>query len=140
MQVDRVENGLAEIRKQRGAIAAQSLTPGLKIWKTDDPQLTKRLRRSFESADPVKRVDVEVDVNVSVGSTIKIQATCVDGIQVAFESEHIPELARKHATNEETLTAQFSRLGGSVYRLRRLTSHIEGAPMVTAQCAWATAS
>ncbi len=130
MQVDRVEGGLVEIRMQRGAIAAQSLDAGLKIWKTDDPQLTKRLRRSFESADPVKRVDIDVDVTVSVGSPIAIKATCIDGIQIAFESEHLPELARKHATNEETLVAQFSRLGGSVYRLRNLTSHIDGAPMI----------
>jgi putative protease len=39
-------------------------------------------------------------------------------------------LARKHATTEETLISQFSRLGGSVYRLRELTARIDGAPMV----------
>lgn len=130
MRVDRVDGGLTEIRMQHGAIAAQSLPAGLKIWKTDDPQLTKRLRRSFESADPVKRVDIDLQVDVSVGAPIRITAICFDGIKVEYESEHIPELARKHATTEETLTAQFSRLGGSVYRLRQLTSRIEGAPMV----------
>ncbi len=129
-RVDRVDGGLTEIRMQHGAIASQSLAAGLKIWKTDDPQLTKRLRRSFENADPVKRVDVDLQVEVTVGVPVKISAACFDGIQVVFESEHIPELARKHATTEETLKTQFSRLGGSVYRLRELTSRIEGAPMI----------
>ena len=129
-RVDRVESGLTEIRMQHGAIAAQSLAAGLKIWKTDDPQLTKRLRRSFETADPVKRVNVDLQVDVCVGAPIRISAVCFDGIKVEYASEHIPELARKHATTEETLTAQFSRLGGSVYRLRDLTARIDGAPMV----------
>ena len=129
-RVDRVESGLTEIRMQHGAIAAQSLAAGLKIWKTDDPQLTKRLRRSFETADPVKRVDVDLQVDVCVGAPIRISAVCFDGIKVEYASEHIPELARKHATTEETLTAQFSRLGGSVYRLRDLTARIDGAPMI----------
>ncbi len=130
MRVDRVDGGLTEIRMQHGAIAAHDLPTGLKIWKTDDPQLTKRLRRSFDSADPVKRVDIDLQVDVSVGAPLRISATCFDGIQVAYESEHIPELARKHATTEETLKTQFARLGGSVYRLRDLTARIEGAPMV----------
>ena len=129
-RVDRVESGLTEIRMQHGAIAAQELASGLKIWKTDDPQLTKRLRRSFESADPVKRVDIDLKVEVKVGEPMRIVATCFDGIQIEYQSEHIPELARKHATTEEVLATQFARLGGSVYRLREMHANIEGAPMV----------
>ena len=124
MRVDRVEAGLTEIRMQHGAIAAQSLASGLKIWKTDDPQLTKRLRRSFESADPVKRVDIDLADRCcrSVPQSKSFQPLCFRWHPSReYESEHIPELARKHATTDEILKAQFARLGGSVYRLRDLT-------------------
>jgi U32 family peptidase len=129
-RVDRVESGETEIRMQHGAIAAQSLAVGLKVWKTDDPQLTKRLRRSFESTDPQKRVDIDVHVEVAVGQPISIRATCIDGIQIDFLSEHLPEPARKHPVSSDTLTTQFSRLGGSPYRLRRLTCEIHEQPMI----------
>lgn len=127
---DHVDSGSTEIRMQHGAIAAQALTVGLKIWKTDDPQLTKRLRRSFESADPQKRVDIELQCEVSPGRPIRIYARCCDGIEVEYFSEHVPEVARKHAITTDTLIAQFSRLGGTAYRLKNLTAAISDQPMV----------
>jgi U32 family peptidase len=129
-RVDRVEGGPTEIRMLRGTIAGSALTQGLKIWKTDDPQLTKRLRRSFENADPQKRVGVDLQVQVVAGEPLRIAACCEDGIAVEFQSEHVSEVARKHAMTEETLAAQFGRLGGTVYRLRELNATISGSPMV----------
>jgi U32 family peptidase len=129
-RVEQVESGLTEIRMQHGVIAAESLTVGLKVWKTDDPQLTKRLRRSFESADPQKRVCVDLHCEVSPGQPLRIHARCSDGIGVEYVSEHLPEVARKHPISIETLTTQFARLGGTAYRLRQLTATIVDQPMV----------
>ncbi len=129
-RVDRVEDGPAEIRMLRGTIARNALIGGLKIWKTDDPQLTKRLRRSFDGVDPNKRVGLEIHVEVMAGEKLKVAVRCEDGIGIEFESEHVAEVARKHAMTQETLVAQFGRLGGSAYSLRTLTAKIEGNPMV----------
>lgn len=128
--VERADDGLVEIRMQRGILAAQMLTVGQQLWKTDDPQLTKRLRRSFENSDPQKRVDVALTIEVVAGSPIKIQVTSQDGATLNFESEHVPEVARKHPVTQEVLQQQFSRLGGSVYRLSTLQATISGEPMV----------
>ena len=37
-----------ELRFGREAIDLRGLEPGQQVWKTDDPELTRRLRRSFE--------------------------------------------------------------------------------------------
>ncbi len=129
-RVESVAVGAAEVRMQRGSIVGHDLKPGLKVWKTDDPKLTKRLRRSFETADPQKRVDIDLHLVVRTGSPVMVRATCEDGIHVEFDSEHLPETARKHPLTCETLTAQFNRLGGTAYRLRELTCEIVDQPMI----------
>jgi len=139
-RVDRVEGGRTIIALQRGALTDKQLPGGAKIFKTDDPQLTKRLRRSFETADPQKRVPIELHVEVGVGQPLRVIATVPElaspdhppltPVQVTLTSEHVAEQARKHCLNETTLQEQFSRLGGSVYQLAALTCSIDGEPMV----------
>lgn len=130
VKVTEVEGGLAEVHLQRGTFNAAVDLIGKSVWKTDDPRMAKRLRATFESPDAIKRLGVTVNVSVASGSCIKIQAACDDGVSIAFESEHIAEIARKHSLTVETLQQQFSRLGGSVYELQRLEAEIVGAPMV----------
>lgn len=139
-RVDRVDGGRTIIALQRGALLDKQIPDGALLYKTDDPQLTKRLRRSFETADPQKRVAVDLAVEVAVGVPLRIVASvptqptpdsqAAPAVRVAVTSEHLPEPARKHCLDEETLREQFSRLGGSVYRLGQLTATITGAPMV----------
>ncbi len=128
--VDAISEGAVEIRLAHGLLAGKQLTQAIPIWKTDDPKLTKRLRRSFETADPQKRVPVTLHVQVSVGQPICLQASIEGGAEVRIVSQHHPEAARKHTLSIDTLREQFSRLGGTVYRLGELTAEIEGAPMV----------
>ncbi len=67
---------------------------------------------------------------VAIGQPVTLTACCHDGIQVALESEHIVEAARKHPLTQATLEEQFARLGGSVYKLNSLQATIEDQPMV----------
>ncbi len=46
------------------------------VWKTDDPQLGKRLRASFESPDANKRVPIDVSVHVAVEKPLSLVARC----------------------------------------------------------------
>lgn len=119
----------AWIGMQRGSLRGVGTAAGVKIWKTSDPKLTKRLRASFESADPRKRVPIDLQVKVAVGEPVTIAAKGID-FDVTIESEHVPEEARKHAVTSEVLQEQFSRLGGTVYQLRNLSAEIQGRPMV----------
>ncbi len=132
LKVDSVEQGRIEIGMQRGTFNAHASSDfvGKLVWKTDDPRLAKRLRASFESPDATKRVGLTLSLDVTVGQPITVRARCVDGIEVQLQSEHHAELARKHPLTTETLHEQFSRLGGSVYKLDHVEASLTGQPMV----------
>lgn len=129
-RVDQAQVGEAIIGLQRDSLLNRSVLPGVKLWKTDDPQLTKRLRRSFDAVDPSKRVPVDVHVTACVGQTVKITFEVADAPSQVISSQHLAEAARKHPLSIATLQEQFSRLGGTVYQLGKLTADIEGAPML----------
>ena len=49
------------------AISTCAALEGSRVWKTDDPELTRRLRRSFEGP-PSRKVELDIEV-VSLGRT-----------------------------------------------------------------------
>ena len=54
----------------RDAIDLARLEPGQQIWKTDDPQLTARLRKTFSGSKPQRRVALDLDVTAAVGEPL----------------------------------------------------------------------
>jgi putative protease len=127
---DTVDSGVVDLTFERRAIDFRELQPGLRIWKTDDPCLTQELRRTFETADPVRRVPLNLEVQVVTGEPIKLSGHTSTGSSCSVVSEHIPETARKHSISTEVLKEQFGRLGGTIYELNQLHCRIEGNPMV----------
>jgi len=125
-----ISSGLVDLEFARHSIDFERLSPGQQLWKTDDPQLTKRLRETYSGADPIRRVPLDLQVVAKVGTPLLIRGRADSGAVCEVASEAPLEAARKHALHEETLREQLGRLGGSVYELRRLEACIEGAPMV----------
>jgi putative protease len=138
--VKSAEQGMVSVQFERGAMErkldglpaeVRDKLVGQRIWKTDDPQLTKKLRRSFRQADPQKRIAVSVQCKIHVGQPIEIVVQTPDlGEPLGFTHEFVPEVARKHAATSETVREQLSRLGGTVYRLEELECELVGSPMV----------
>jgi putative protease len=126
----RVESGIVELAFGSGAIDPRSLYPGQKIWKTDDPQLAKRIRKTFDSPHPIRRLDVDLHVVAAVGELLVVTATTDLGDQCVLRSEEPLAEARKHALDDESLRKQFGRLGGTCYELREVNAEIQGRPMV----------
>ncbi len=129
-RVSSADGGLVEVVLQRGLLDGVQLQDSVAIYKTDDPQLTKRLRRSFQAADPVKRVPIDLTITLAVGEPIQVTASEQEDCQVTVISDFIPEPARKHPIETAVLEEQFGRLGGTVYQLRKLDASIVGNPMV----------
>lgn len=103
---------------------------GTKLWKTDDPKLNQRLRKTYEVADPVRRVPLDLHVQCAVGQPLRVRGQADSGAHCVVESKQPMEKARRHAISEQTLREQLGRLGGTVFELRRLDAEIEGNPMV----------
>lgn len=123
-------SGIVEVDFPRGSVDFQYLVPGLKVWKSDDPALTRELRKSFSGELHGRDLPLTIEAAAQVGKPLRIVVKGEALGQFEFETEQALEEARKHALTEATLTEQFSRLGGTGYALEKLTAKIAGQPMV----------
>ncbi len=128
--------GLVELEFQRDSLDFNQLHVGQRLWKTDDPQLTTRLRKTFTGPDPLRKRSVVFDVCAVVGAPLVITARLKEfqaagrEIVVRVESsDHLP-VARKHPITRDFLQEQLSRLGNTVYELTQLDAEISGDPMI----------
>ena len=113
------QRGLVELTFAHGAIDFHQLYPGQKVWKTDDPQLTRRLRQTYAGPDPQCRVPLELTVEAGVGSPLRITGRAASGATCRIVSDSPLEEARKHPLTEPLLRQQLGRLGGTSTSLPR---------------------
>jgi len=69
-----VTSGIVDLEFGREAIDLDQLWVGQGLWKTDDPQLNARLRKTFTGADPLRRLPVDMEVRAVVGEPLRIVA------------------------------------------------------------------
>ena len=60
-----------------GAIDFKRLRVGHRVWKTDDPQLNKRLRQSFAHDPEVPRIPIDITVSGRVGEPLRVPCPMV---------------------------------------------------------------
>ncbi len=125
-----VSEGTVQLEFQVDSLDYSRIIPGQKLWKTDDPELTARLRQSFSSADPVRRVDVDFDVIARVGESLRIAATTTTGVSATAVSADPLQVARNRPATEDFFREQLARLGHTVFRLREVHCDLSGGPMV----------
>lgn len=124
------EHGEAELEFYRQSIDPRQLHVDQEVWKTDDPQLTARLRKTFAAADPIRRVPLHLRVQATVGEPLVIEAIAANGASCRVASDQPLEAAQRHPLTAELLETQLGRLGGTVYTLHQLEAQITGEPMV----------
>ena len=112
------------------AIDLGRLHTGQQIWKTDDPQLTARLRKTFAGSKSLRRVWLDLEIDAEPGSPLRIAGRAGNGATCAVESPEPLAAAIKHPLTQEVLSQQLGRLGGTVYDLRNLSARIGRRPMV----------
>ena len=122
-------SGRAELRFGRIAIDLGRLQLGQGVWKTDDPQLSERLRRSFEGS-PARLVDLDLEVHAEAGLPLEVAAATANGHRASVRSGSPLAPARSQPADLDLLRDQLGRLGGTIYRLRNLDATITGAPMI----------
>ncbi len=127
---DEVDSGTVEINLHRNPLELERLWAGQQVWKSDDPALTRRLRKTFSGDLSGKDIGVEIAVTASVGRVLQLVVQA-DGLP-KFECASDEPLAEaiKHPLDQQVLQRQLKRLGGSGFVLTRLTAQIEGNPMV----------
>ncbi|NCA10471.1 U32 family peptidase [bacterium] len=125
-----VAAGRVELAFAREAFDIGRLAPGQTVWKTDDPALTARLRRTFAGGELTRRQPLDLAVTAAVGRPVIVRTTLASGATCAVASVEPAVEAKKHPLTVDVLREQFGRLGGTPFQLRGLTAEIEGRPML----------
>lgn len=125
-------SGRVELAFQRGLLKDAKLAEGIALWQTDSPQLTKRLRASFDIKHPRRKRQIGLSVSVSVGKPILIEAWLehAPAQRIVFENRFLPEVARKHPTSAENIREQLGRLGTTPFELGMFAAELHGNPML----------
>ena len=129
-RTDPVTAGRVELGFARDGFDAGLLRPGQAVWKTDDPELTSRLRRSFAGDALRRRQPVDLRVTAAVGEPVRVTATLAAGGGCEVESAEPAREATKHPLDETVLRDQLGRLGNTPFELRHLSAAIAGRPML----------
>jgi len=122
--------GLVELSFGRGAVDLADVQPGNRVWKTDDPELTRRLRQSFTGKNAQRRVPLDVEVRARTGEPLRIAARADSGAAAIVESPDPLAAAVRHPISAELLRQQLGRLGATVYSLRSMQCDLDGESMI----------
>jgi putative protease len=116
----------AEIRFGQGDIDFSRIRAGDRLWKTNDPELDKRLRRSFAGDIPRFQRPVEMEVHGLAGKPLTLILRDESG-HVARATSAMPlARAEKLPLTEEKLREQLGRLGGTPFTLGALNNFLSG--------------
>ena len=121
---------LTELRFGYGSIDFLRVHVGDKIWKTNDPELDKRLRQSFAGDAPKFQRPIQIEVHGLVGKPLTLIARDEEGHVAKVESTMPLAKAEKVPLTEEKLRDQLGRLGGTPFKLGKLKNNLSGEVMV----------
>lgn len=115
-----------------GAVNTAAIEPGSLVWKTDDPELRRRMARSFAQDRPARRQLVEMRLRGRVGGPLTLTARLDDNeiVQATATWPGPLSLARKHPMDEMTARDQLGRLGETPFELGAVTLDFDASLMV----------
>ncbi|MFD2671929.1 U32 family peptidase [Marinicrinis sediminis] len=120
-----------EIVMGRKDVDLDKIHVGDRIWKTNDPQLDKRLRASYEHEKPYRTFPLFVSVSGEVDQPLQTWWTDLEtGMTIQVQSESPLQQAEKRPLTEELLREQLGRTGGTRYYIEMLEASLTGEVML----------
>ena len=111
----------------RGDLDLRRVHPGDRLWKTHDPELERRLRRSFDGPQPQFQNPIDVVIAGQAGQPMMVRARDKLGHTAQAVSGIPLESAHSQPFTVARLRTQFGRLGGTPFRLGGLENQLVGA-------------
>ena len=111
----------------RGSVDLARVHPGDRLWKTDDPELDKRLRQSYSGDTPRFHRPVDVELHGHLGTPLTLIIRDRLGNVVQVDSTLPLAAADQRPLTTERLIEQLGRLGSTPFQLEGLANHLEGA-------------
>ncbi|HKW28933.1 MAG TPA: DUF3656 domain-containing protein, partial [Verrucomicrobiae bacterium] len=122
----KIQNSARELRFGHGDIDFSRIHVGDKLWKTDDPQLNRRLRQSFAGDTPNFQRPIEMEAHGTAGRPLTLITRDELGNVAKVESTMPLEKAEKQPLTEEKLREQLGRLGGTPFKFGGLKNYLSG--------------
>jgi putative protease len=113
-----------------GDIDFSRIRVGDKIWKTNDPELDKRLRQSFAGDAPRFQRPIEIEIHGGAGKPFTLIARDEFGNVAQVDSAMPLAKAETLPLTEEKLREQLGRLGGTPFKLGELKNFLSGEVML----------
>lgn len=128
-RTDAVTRGRVDLAFAHDGLDVTKLARGQAVWKTDDPIVSSRLRKSF-SGELRRQQPVDLAVVAIAGEALQVTATLTSGRTVTVHSAEPTQVATRHPLDDAVLREQLGRLGATPFELRGLTATITGSPML----------
>ena len=109
----------------RGDLDATRIHIGDRVWKTNDPELDRRLRASFAGDRPRHLRPVVAEVHGAAGTPLTFLLRDELGHVARAESATPLVPAARQPLTQARLEEQLGRLGGTPFRLARLENRLE---------------
>ncbi len=119
-------NGATSLRFGHGDIDFARVHVGDRVWKTNDPELDRRVRQTFETEQPRFRRDLSFEVHGHAGTPLTLIARDQEGHVAQADSTLPLARAEKQPLTTERLSDQLGRLGGTPFQLGTLQNKLEG--------------
>ncbi len=128
-QAEEIAPGGMRLRFEHGKLRFREILPGHLLWKTDDPQLNKALRASFDGELPLPKVGVYFGLSGQAGEKLVLRAALsAEGVKDGLRVESTMDLqaAINRPMTEEMFREQLGRLGDTGFELKGLVNDVQG--------------
>jgi putative protease len=122
-----LRDGFVELTFGSGAVDFQRIEAGHRLWKTDDPELNRDLRKTFEGEAPRQTRPLRFEVHGSAGAPMTLIVRDSEAHVVQVSSSILLMVAQKRPMTVESLGDSLGRLGGTPFHLGGMEVHLEGA-------------
>lgn len=122
-----LRDGFVELTFGSGAVDFQRIEVGHRLWKTDDPELNRDLRKTFEGEAPRQTRPLRFEVHGSAGAPMTLIVRDTEGHVVQVTSSILLAEAQKRPMTVESLGDSLGRLGGTPFHLGGVAVRLEGA-------------
>jgi len=119
-------NGETILRFGHGDLDFNRIQPGHRLWKTNDPELDRRVRLTFEGDQIRFRRPLHLVVHGHAGAPLTLIARDDEGHVAQVDSATPLAPAQKQPLTAERLRDQLGRLGGTPFELGQFSNELEG--------------
>jgi len=120
----------AELTFEPGGLDFGQIPIGCAVWKTDDPELTRRLKQSYNQDKPPRRTALRAALAGDIGGPLELSYTAITGSSATATWPGPIVVASKRATTREEQRDAVARLGDTPFELGEFTSTVPDTAML----------